>query len=121
MPTFKKQHRLLHATQFKRVFHKPIKSSDACFVVLARPNLSENHRPRLGLAIAKKQLKRSVDRNRIKRIIREYFRLQVDSNCGLDFVVMIRSSVKDYSNEKLTYYLGQHFKRLVDKQTISKT
>ncbi len=90
-------------------------------MVLARPNQQDQQIARLGLAIAKKQLRRSVDRNRIKRIVREHFRLKVSNECGLDFVVMARSSAKDYSNEKLSYFLERHFQRLISRQSNSLT
>jgi ribonuclease P protein component len=46
---------------------------------------------RLGLAIARKQVRRAVDRNRLKRIARECFRKQRDALHGIDLVVMARA------------------------------
>jgi ribonuclease P protein component len=46
---------------------------------------------RLGLAIARKQVRRAVDRNRLKRIARECFRKQRDTLHGIDLVVMARA------------------------------
>jgi ribonuclease P protein component len=66
--------RLREPAEFKRVFAKPERSTDNYFTVLAIVN--ELKHPRLGLAIAKKHIKRAVDRNKIKRSIRESFRLQ---------------------------------------------
>ncbi|MFL2555778.1 MAG: ribonuclease P protein component [Gammaproteobacteria bacterium] len=51
---------------------------------------------RLGLAISKKYIKKSVDRNRIKRIVRESFRLQKKNLKGIDVVVLLkRKLIKD--------------------------
>ncbi len=44
---------------------------------------------RLGLVVGKKQLKRSVDRNRVKRIIREQFRCLRTKLPACDFVVRL--------------------------------
>ncbi len=47
---------------------------------------------RLGLAIAKKRAKRALDRNRIKRVVRETFRHNMDSLNGKEIVVMNRDA-----------------------------
>ena len=44
---------------------------------------------RLGLVVGKKQLKRAIDRNRVKRIIREQFRLARASLPAVDLVVRL--------------------------------
>lgn len=44
---------------------------------------------RLGLVIGKKLLKRSVDRNRVKRIIREQFRCLKTMLPACDFIVRL--------------------------------
>ena len=79
-------------------------------MVLARRN-SEGI-ARLGLAIAKKQVKRAVDRNRIKRVIRESFRKQGTSLQGYDFVVLARRDTSQHNNDKLTASLERHWQRL---------
>jgi len=50
--------------------------------------------PRLGLAVAKKHLKRAADRNLAKRIIRESFRLQQNNLCGIDIVAMVKKGIQ---------------------------
>lgn len=110
---FTRHQRLLSPADYKRVFSKPLKSSDALFTVLARPRPPGDGTPRLGLAIAKKQLRRAVDRNRVKRLVREYFRLNVPSDCGLDFVVLTRTVVSQHSNHELITSLASHFNRLI--------
>ena len=44
---------------------------------------------RLGLVVGKKQLKRAVDRNRVKRIVRENFRLQRANLPAFDLVIRL--------------------------------
>lgn len=56
--------------------------------VLARTNDLDH--ARLGLAAAKRHLRRAVDRNRFKRIMRESFRAHQDELAGLDLVVLAR-------------------------------
>jgi len=48
--------------------------------------------PRLGLIVPKRILARAVDRNRIKRILREEFRLSQHEIGGLDVVVKVKQA-----------------------------
>lgn len=79
--------------------------------LLAREN-HLNH-ARLGLAISKKQLPRAVDRNRLKRLVRESFRQQ--QLAGLDIVVMVRTAVLTLSNASIFERLDKHWQRLAEK------
>ena len=54
---------------------------------LPRPEGSTD--ARLGLVIGKKLLKRSVDRNRVKRIVREQFRLRRGTLPVCDLIVRL--------------------------------
>jgi len=105
--------RLLEPEEFKRVFAKPERSSDKYFTVLATAS-SLTH-PRLGLAIAKKSVKRAVDRNRIKRSARESFRLQQHEIIPLDFVVMARREAAVESSKVLQASLDKHWLKLVKR------
>lgn len=49
-------------------------------------------RPRLGIAVPKKQVKHAVRRNRIKRIIRNSFRQRSQTLPNCDLVVLCRAS-----------------------------
>ncbi len=106
--TFPRSRRLLNRADFQRVFQAPLKSSDALFTVLARP--AATGCARLGLAIARKQLRRATDRNRIKRLVREYFRQHVV--VALDYVVMARRATGTRTNDQICTSLTRHFRRL---------
>lgn len=71
---------------------------------------------RLGLAIAKKQVRRAVDRNRIKRVVRESFRHHQNQLASMDCVVMARRDTSAAPNEELFASLQQHWKRLLMRQ-----
>lgn len=79
--------RLHRGAEFKAVFadkrYRPIRTP--MFNVYRRPN--DCGHPRLGLAVSRKAAKKAVDRNRIKRSIRESFRQQVRVLPDVDFVV----------------------------------
>lgn len=108
---FPRSLRLTKAEDFKLVFAKAAKSSDVFLCVLARANGLDM--PRLGLAIAKRNVRKAADRNRIKRISRESFRLNQHQLAGLDFVVMARAPAIQADHEKLFRSLQRHWDSLV--------
>jgi len=114
---FKKQVRLLKADEFSRVFQKPVRSSDRYLTILAVPRdtIESNapSGPRLGLAISKKNAKRAVDRNRIKRIIRESFRHNLQTLPMIDLVVMAKPMAKNAENQQIIRSLQQHWNKLI--------
>lgn len=107
-----KHARLLKAVEFDRVFDKPVRSSDRYFSVLARPNELET--PRLGMAISKRRVRLAVQRNRLKRLIRENFRLSQHA-CNLDYVVLAGPQASHGSNRELFESLDKHWKILKQK------
>lgn len=102
--------RLGSAADFRHVFQRAERTSDRYFTVLARP--SKAGRCRLGLAIARKNVRRAVDRNRIKRLVRESFRLRVSELPPLDIVVMARRDAVGASNAELFAALDALWRRI---------
>ena len=107
---FRRQNRLLTAAAYGRVFRQAKKSSDACFTILYRRQ--DTKTPRLGLAISKKHCKKAHDRNRIKRIVRESFRLHQHQLPGLDLVVMNKAQTQQAQNKTLEQSLERHWQKL---------
>lgn len=63
--------------------------------------------PRIGISISKKYIKLAHERNKIKRIIRENFRLnQKKINC-FDFLIKIKKSIKHNKTKK-------YFRKIMD-------
>jgi ribonuclease P protein component len=56
---------------------------------------------RLGIVVAKKNQKKAVHRNRIKRIVRECFRLRQSQISGFDLVVVAKKWRAKASSEDL--------------------
>ncbi|WP_372870783.1 ribonuclease P protein component [Shewanella sp.] len=108
--TFTRELRLLTPAQFQAVFSNPIKASSAEITLLAIPNTQEH--PRVGLTVPKKQVKRAHDRNRVKRVIRERFRLQQHELPSLDIVVLVRKGVMDLDNEALHKLVDKLWRKL---------
>ena len=107
-----KHAKLLNAADFDRVFDKSARSSDQFFTILLRPNDLE--RPRLGMAISKRRVKLAVGRNRLKRLVRENFRL-TQRNCNADYVVMAGKHGAIGTNQELKKSLERHWGLLKKK------
>ncbi|NOU00998.1 MAG: ribonuclease P protein component [Gallionella sp.] len=60
-------------------------------------NFFENSRSRLGIIASKKNFSKAVDRNRIKRLIREAFRQHSIKTSGLDLVVLVKNAFSEDS------------------------
>lgn len=111
---FPKSLRLLGSSDFQAVFDKsPFRASHQHLLILARPNSLDA--PRLGLVIAKKYIRLAVERNRVKRLIRESFRHQQQYLTGLDVIVLARKGMGDLSNATLTEQLNHQWQRVIRK------
>jgi ribonuclease P protein component len=108
---FGREKRLLTPRQFKAVFDSPsAKVPGKNVLLLARQN--ELDHPRLGLVIGKKSVKLSVERNRLKRVIRNSFRLNQAILAGWDIVVVARKGIAEQTNAELAEHFGKLWKRL---------
>jgi len=108
--------RLRKGAEFGRVFAEPLRSADRYFTVLARANAVGN--ARLGLTISRRAAKRAVDRNRLKRVARETFRLEPELP-PCDFVVLAKAPAATASGAELRRSLAHHFKHLAAKARAS--
>jgi ribonuclease P protein component len=97
---FPKTSRLLNAADYKAVFSDAqFKVSCRHFLVLA--NRNGRPRARLGLVIAKKHVALAVQRNRIKRQLRNTFRLNSKLLNKLDVVVLARKDADKLDDKEL--------------------
>lgn len=104
---FSKALRLLTPADFKQVFDSAeLRVSSKELLILARINRFDH--PRLGLVIAKKHVRRAVQRNRIKRVIRESFRHRQAALLGaqgIDTIVLARGGIDKLNNPELQHLL----------------
>ena len=111
--SFPTQIRLGKPADYKKVFANPAKSTDKFFTLLAIKN--DLDYPRLGLAIAKKSIRKAVDRNVIKRAVRENFRLQQHTLINIDVVVLARRDAANASPQVLRKSLDRHWLKLTNR------
>lgn len=103
MTSFGSSFRLKNSHEFSAVFDNKRCNQSNCFKVFHKENYLTNSR--LGLVVSKKVLPRSVDRNSLKRVIRESFRKhEMQSN---DYVVLPNKKVRNKSSNELSLQLSK--------------
>ncbi|PCO05284.1 ribonuclease P protein component [Microbulbifer flavimaris] len=108
---FPKALRLLNAAQYRAVFSgTELRAAHPNLLIIARRN--DLSHPRLGLVVAKKHVRLAVGRNRIKRLVRENFRLQQSGLPAVDAVVLARPGVAALSNDELVKLLDKLWRKL---------
>ncbi|MCH9697374.1 MAG: ribonuclease P protein component [Gammaproteobacteria bacterium] len=107
---FKPEQRLRNGADYDTVFSDPLRSRDQYFLLLTRNN-HQSH-PRLGLIVSKKKIRRAVSRNRIKRIIRNSFRLNQHQLPHVDIIVLAYQQADQADTVELGQSLQKHWKKL---------
>lgn len=106
MYSFPKTARLLDKAQYQAVFSSQQKISNDIITVFVLKN--QHDMARLGLAISRKCTRQATKRNRIKRVIRETFRMTRHNLPAFDFVVTCKPAAVATTNVTLkTSFLTQ--------------
>ncbi|MGC3874114.1 ribonuclease P protein component [Halomonas sp. GXIMD04776] len=109
--TFPRALRLLSAHDYRHVFDlAEYKVHGKGLLALARSN-SLGH-IRVGFVFSKKNIRRAVDRNRLKRLARESVRLQQHRLPAMDVVLLARRGVTDVDNATMQRQLHGMWRRL---------
>ena len=74
---------------------------------------------RLGLSVSARTVGNAVNRNRIKRVIRESFRLNTANLPAVDIVVNTRPGARESTNAQLANRLAQHWQEMVKRCATS--
>jgi ribonuclease P protein component len=113
MPTSIQTAKLSQPDHYRRVFDSPeYKVSSGAFLLLAAPGATQSSR--LGVVVAKKNIRRAVGRNRIKRLVREQFRHHPFEK-AIDLVVLARSGADQMDNPSLWEELDRLWRALGQK------
>jgi len=111
---FGKNRRLLGASDFQLVFKQArYKVSCQYLLLLALP--ANGPYSRVGLVVAKKNVRFAVERNRVKRILRESFRHNQGLLPTVDIVILVRSGIGTLSNEDLRKKIDKLWRDLILK------
>ena len=108
--SFKPGYRLLHQHEFKRVFDDATRIIVPPFTLLFRENDQDG--ARLGMVIGKKAVRYSVARNRIRRIIRENFRLTRLGLPKIDLIILARRDIAEFPASELNHKISKLWHRL---------
>lgn len=108
---FNKSNRLVSKKDFQSVFASPHKLSRPSlrFIFLTNQRLTA----RLGIVIGKHQVKRAVDRNRLRRVARESFRHYQQQLVGLDIVLIMQAGCLSLSKKALRERIDQSWLNLI--------
>jgi len=107
---FTKASRLLGKDEYGQVFKAGQRNHDKFFLVIRWSN--DRQQARLGIAVSRKVSPRAVVRNRIKRQIRETFRLNKSLLNGYDCVVVAKSAAAEIDLPGLRSSLDQHWRKI---------
>jgi ribonuclease P protein component len=112
--SYPKQLRLLTSRDYNQVFnHSKFKVSGPLGVFIATPNQLDH--PRLGFVIAKKKVKFAVDRNRIKRVMKDCYRLNQHKLPPVDIVFIARPGLGNKENEAINKFSKYAWHKLKDQ------
>jgi len=108
--TFPKENRILKRTEFLRLQKHGRKIHNKLFLAIA--DNSVMNRKRIGITVSKK-IGNAVRRNRIKRIIREYYRLKNNKfNKNLDINIIAKRSVAHSNSKDILFNLNNIFNKI---------
>ncbi len=111
--TFGKQERIRKRRDYLTVYQQGIRDHSGHFTCLTCRHLSGKRR--LGITVGKK-VGKAVKRNRIKRIIREFYRVHKQRlPASLDIVIMAKPQVNMLTNHEIRRALERLFDRIKDE------
>lgn len=113
---FPKYHRLIYSDQYKRVFSNPDRYIGVGYTLYSRKNVIGF--ARLGMAVPKRKFPRSVDRNRIKRIVRESFRYRFFDLPSVDIIFFCSKGSLLVSNQLLRTSLEKSWNNIIESSRL---
>ena len=110
--TFPAQRRLRRKSEFDATYARGRRFANGFFAVTASSN--DKQGARLGMAVAVRTAGNAVERNRIRRIIRESFRLHQHDLPPVDLVVSARPKARGAPGAELHASLAALWKKVTE-------
>jgi len=107
---FPPERRLRKPGEFKQVYATGRRLGNEFFSVNAQPNA--HSAARLGMSVAIRTLGGAVARNRVRRLIRESFRLNQSTLPALDIIVGVRAAARGTDSARLRASLEQLWQKI---------
>jgi len=111
--SFPRRLRLTRAIDFQQVFKNNFRRGDDCITILV--GAREGDSPRLGFAIARKQVARAVKRNALKRLFRESFRKNRHRLPARDMIIMVRREILAAGPVQIRASLERHWDSIIEQ------
>lgn len=114
---FRASQRIRATADFDNVYKNGRRAGDAFFGIAFRTNAAGL--VRLGMSVGARAIGNSVARNRLRRLIRESFRLRQRELPGIDIVITARPGAKTAAPDELKKSLESHWQYLIRKCAAS--
>lgn len=111
--SFPRRLRLTRAIDFQQVFKNNIRIGDNRITLLVGKNTGAY--PRIGFAIARKQVPTAVKRNALKRLFRESFRKNRHRLPPRDIVIMVKREILLTRPADFRATLDQHWNSIIEQ------
>ena len=111
--SFPRRLRLTRASDYQQVFKNNFRRGDDCITILVGKR--EGDVPRIGFAIARKQIARAVRRNALKRLFRESFRTNRQRLPARDMVIMVRKQIVALRPAEIRASLQRHWDGIIEQ------
>jgi ribonuclease P protein component len=116
--SFPAHKRLRRKSEFDAAYARGRRFGNGFFAVTASSN--DKHGARLGMAVAVRMAGNAVERNRLRRIVRESFRLHQHALPSVDLVVNARPKARGASGAELRASLLELWKMLIEHKAAGK-
>lgn len=113
-----KRRRISRSAEFERVYRQGRSKGNRFLVVYAFPRPGDaaggDSDPRLGLSVSKR-VGGSVDRSRVKRLLREAFRAEAPTlTPGVDYVLVARPAIRELDERQGLGGIRESLRQLID-------